>query len=960
MLGTGHPQFHAQTGLTLAGLLRLVTLALGLLGVVTFISVNSRHVSEPTVTPIAALADEGFNADQARTRLRDVPRDQTAAGDRSDRPFWLRALGLNDRAIEHNRLLIGDKTLRSLAVQLRDTDGVVVKEFFANRHTKTGRLLPFHGGFMLDLTGSRADEAIIKARSVGSTKFSISTQSSTALDATIDASHRLAAMLAGAMLALAAFTAVIASFTYSTPLAAASLWIVSLLGVTCITLGYDMMWLEYGGPPIVELRFKQTVLALFMVSSCLLYYCIFRRALAHIGAFLTIQRMTKAVSIVVPVMALLLPTSIYLPLFWSLAIVILTYHAKLTLSISRQHESVTVTTFAWSWGAISACILAEIAYAAGLVTRVPGISFEAGAIVGAFFAASAAASTYRIERIRRKHATERSRQVARQYREIYNQVPTGLLSLDSDGLITNANPMAKVMLGCVDMEGLSLAESLGSACEGLTASTLMRKSPIEVQTNNLTLSLDAIATRNGTEVTMTDVSAMAKLHETLDHQATHDYVTGALSWYGLERRFGNFENEQFVVFHLELTNLGMLTKLHGKAVSDAALEHLYERLDHESTSDRTIARVGNGDFVVLWPLDETPDPEAAAKRMSNAVSALPYQYQFVSLRFETCAGLAYTGPTVTVTEALAHAQRAAHENHTSGRNELTVFDPSGPLNKRLNEERYWDAFIQSDKRFENLELWAQPIVPLQSEHSRCNLEILLRVRDTYGEIQPPGGFLDAAYRHSLMPAVDYAIVKSALEFLSGHPDLGKEIGYVSVNLSSVSVNSAQFLSDLTILIAKHPVAAGLLCLEITESVALTDLESVRNFTSEMNALGITLALDDFGSGYTSFSYVKSLPAKILKLDGSFVSDIVTSAESRSIVTSVVALGHGLGMSCVAEWVTSAEAAQILREIGCDFGQGFHYSAAKPLSDWGVSLSLDPQRPGQKRSLSPQALTPATN
>lgn len=950
-----HFQSPLQSGLSLAGMLRLVTLLLGLVGVVTFISVNSRHLSEPVPTQISATVDTGFNAEQAHNQLAEASTDQEKAGDRSSRPFWILARGFDDREPEHNRLIVGNKSLRTVAVQLRNSQGGIVKEFYADRSTTDSRLKPFHGGFTLDLSGLKFTEALFKVRSVGSTRFTVSLQSAAELGASIDASHRLAAMLAGAMLALAAFTAVIATFTYSTPLAAAAFWIVSLLGVTCITLGYDLMWLEYRVSAFVELRFKQTVLALFMVSSCLLFYCIFRRELAHIGSFLSVQRLTKSVSVGVPLMALMLPTSIFLPIFWSLSLAVLAYHASVTMRIARQHTSVTAPIFAWSWGAISICIVAEILYAVGLVTRIPGLSFEAGAIVGAFFAASAAASSFRIERIRRKKATARSRQVARQYREIYNRVPTGLLSVSSDGLITNANPTARAMLGLATLDGIEVSQALGQPDQALTAEMMLQADPLEYQVNGLTLSLKSIATPNGVEVTMSDVSAMAKLHETLQHQATHDYVTGALSSHGLEQHLEGIENGDRAVLHLELTNLGMLTKLHGKAVTDFALQQFYERVCQEAGAGRVIARIGNGDFVVLWKSGETTEPLTQARRLSAELSATPYQHEYISLRFEVSGGLAHAGVDVSVTEALAHAQRASQENHATASEDITVFDPSGPLNQRLNEERYWDAFVQSDRRFDYLELWAQPIVPLQENDRHCCLEVLMRVRNRDGEVQAPGGFLDAAYRHSLMPSVDYFVVKSALEFFTENSDLGKKIGYVSVNLSSVSVNSAQFLSELTILISRYPVAAGLLCLEITESVALTDLQSVRNFTSEMNSLGITLALDDFGSGYTSFSYVKSLPAKILKLDGSFVSDIVSSAESRSIVTSVVALGHGLGMTCVAEWVTSAEAANILRDIGCDYAQGFHYCAAKPLQDWGTILSIEAETVGETLTSLPTGL-----
>lgn len=216
-------------------------------------------------------------------------------------------------------------------------------------------------------------------------------------------------------------------------------------------------------------------------------------------------------------------------------------------------------------------------------------------------------------------------------------------------------------------------------------------------------------------------------------------------------------------------------------------------------------------------------------------------------------------------------------------------------------------------------------------------EVLIRMRGENGSVIPPGKFIGAAERNGLMAQIDRWVLRNTLEWLDDHPAHRERLSFATINISGASLNDTRFVDDAFAMIAEHPLAMPKLCFEITESVALHDLGSTRRFVDRVRMYGSKLALDDFGAGYTSFNYLKEIPADFIKIDGSFVRDINRNPANYAITRTIVELTHELGMRSIAEWAETPDTIASLIELGVDYGQGF--GLVRPIAPDIVTAAL---------------------
>ena len=246
--------------------------------------------------------------------------------------------------------------------------------------------------------------------------------------------------------------------------------------------------------------------------------------------------------------------------------------------------------------------------------------------------------------------------------------------------------------------------------------------------------------------------------------------------------------------------------------------------------------------------------------------------------------------------------------------------------------------LAAGHEIEGLFLEMQPIVSLHHPQQSLNFEVLLRMRDEVGGRVPIERLLRAAEHAGCMSTVDRWVLRSTLRWLSEQREQLPANQFVCLNLSAASLNDERFIQDAYAMLEAHPDVAPRLCLEITESVALHDIGNTRRFIDRVRGCGARVALDDFGAGYTSFSYLKNLPADILKIDGSFIVNMNRHPANVAIVEAIVSLAQNLGMKTIAEWAEDFETVETLAEIGVDYVQG-----------WALSRPLAPERIAAARS-----------
>jgi len=285
-------------------------------------------------------------------------------------------------------------------------------------------------------------------------------------------------------------------------------------------------------------------------------------------------------------------------------------------------------------------------------------------------------------------------------------------------------------------------------------------------------------------------------------------------------------------------------------------------------------------------------------------------------------------PSRSSAATLALADAALHEAKETGRNRCVTWaeDPGG--RRQLDELGRWAARVRDALRQDRLRLLAQRIVSLDTGETQHE-EALVRLVDDSGGLVSPGAFLAAAEKFGLMPALDRWVVSKAVRILESSP--GRRL---FVNLSGTSLGDRALLSELEALVARSGLSPGALTFEITETAAIADLPGLQRWAARLKELGCGFALDDFGTGFSSFSYLQALPVDLVKIDGSFVRDLDANPTNRALVNAMVAVSHALGRTVVAEMVERAPVAEILRDLGVEYGQGWFWGRPEPIEGDG--------------------------
>jgi EAL domain-containing protein (putative c-di-GMP-specific phosphodiesterase class I) len=291
---------------------------------------------------------------------------------------------------------------------------------------------------------------------------------------------------------------------------------------------------------------------------------------------------------------------------------------------------------------------------------------------------------------------------------------------------------------------------------------------------------------------------------------------------------------------------------------------------------------------------------------------------------------------------MSAADVACYSAKDMGRNRVQLYKPDDvPARHR---EMHWVSKLSRACDESRFELFYQPIVPIGStarEHEREHFELMLRLRDESGALITPAEFIPAAERYNVMPSIDRWVVREALDRLVHRTGSGVKPFTIAVNLSGTSLNDERFLEYLIAELSLSDLVAGAMCFEITETAAIANLSSVVYFMRELKARGCHFALDDFGSGLSSFMYLKTLPVDYLKIDGQFVENVTRDRVDRSMVEAISQVGRTMGIQTIAERVESPEVLAELGRLGVGYAQGFHI--AEPRSTREFPYLREPTR-----------------
>jgi EAL domain-containing protein (putative c-di-GMP-specific phosphodiesterase class I) len=284
-------------------------------------------------------------------------------------------------------------------------------------------------------------------------------------------------------------------------------------------------------------------------------------------------------------------------------------------------------------------------------------------------------------------------------------------------------------------------------------------------------------------------------------------------------------------------------------------------------------------------------------------------------------------PGQTLSEVLRIADMACYTAKDKGRNRVHVYRADDAELRQRHGEMEWVARLNRALEADRFALHRQRIVPLAGRGG-LHWEFLVKLRGDDEALIAPGTFIPAAERYNLMPALDRWVVRHAFAHLAQRRDAAVEAFFI--NVSGATVGDEQFADYVTAQLKRHRLPARIVAFEITETAVIANFSSALAFIERVKALGCRIALDDFGSGMSSFSYLKTIPADYLKIDGGFIVGMLDDPMDSAIVESINRVGHVAGLQTIAEWVESEAVRRRLTEVGVDYGQGFGIERPVPV------------------------------
>jgi diguanylate cyclase (GGDEF)-like protein/PAS domain S-box-containing protein len=534
-----------------------------------------------------------------------------------------------------------------------------------------------------------------------------------------------------------------------------------------------------------------------------------------------------------------------------------------------------------------------------------------------------------------------------------HSIGDGVITTDLQGRVRYLNPVAETLTGCV------LAESVGKPIETVyrvqdqaTGSPLANPARLCLAEDTLIsgVNLAQLVSADGHSYAVEEtaapirgkagktIGAVLVFHDVteareasrkLAYQATHDALTGLFNRREFERQVEdalrdakeNGTNHAFC--YMDLDQFKVVNDTCGHIAGDGLLIELATMLRHRVRETDTVARLGGDEFGILMrniPLNEA---RALAEDVRNRIRDYRYLWEGQTFEVGISIGVVPIRPdTGTAGDIFSNADIACFVAKDKGRNQIHVSSLDDVEQARRHLEMQWSVRIPSALENDRFVLHFQkihPLDPASEEAPRC--ELLVRMLEEDGSLILPGRLIPAAERFRHMPEIDRWVVRNALQLIARH---GATLGLAAyaINLSGQSLGQEDLLDFVKREILRSGVRPSLITFEITETAAIRNVSHAARFMTELKKMGCQFALDDFGSGLSSFGYLKMLPVDYLKIDGSFVRNMVHDEHDHSIVVAITQIAKTLKIACVAEFIEDEATLLALKEIGVDYGQGY--------------------------------------
>ncbi|WP_017446074.1 EAL domain-containing protein [Gayadomonas joobiniege] len=455
-----------------------------------------------------------------------------------------------------------------------------------------------------------------------------------------------------------------------------------------------------------------------------------------------------------------------------------------------------------------------------------------------------------------------------------------------------------------------------------------------------------IANKNGETLligSVLEISQRKRAEQKLQYMATHDSLTGLINRSAFEKSLRTLLteaqalNSRHTLLYMDLDQFKLINDTCGHRAGDLLLVQIADRFKVELGSNDSIARFGGDEFCVLMENQFGEQAYQTANALKHAVDEFRFVWEGRSFSLGVSIGLIeLNAENSNLSEVLSHADAACYTAKERGRNRIHQYIPADEDMQARQNEMLQVSEITEALTQDRFELYFQSIQSLQTKEDGLHYEILLRMRDATGRLLSPSQFLPAAERYSQMSRIDRWVIENYFCWLSEHPDHLEALAKGAINLSGLSLSDDEMQAFVLNCFDKYQIPYHKICFEVTETVAIMQLDKTLSFIHCFKDLGCSFSLDDFGSGFSSYVYLKNLPVDYLKIDGSFVKDMLVDPVDKAMVKSIYEVACAIGVKTIAEFVESKEIKEELFTIGVNYAQGYGISKPSPLTD--ISLA----------------------
>ena len=528
----------------------------------------------------------------------------------------------------------------------------------------------------------------------------------------------------------------------------------------------------------------------------------------------------------------------------------------------------------------------------------------------------------------------------------------GVISTDQHLVIEYLNPAAEELTGwrfeeaqgkniddifrgfheetCEPLEDpLSVAIRCSRAIKAVRPTLLIKRDGTEMYIESTASPIrDGSGAVSGGVLVFHDVSESRELNRKLSNHASHDILTGLVNRREFESRLerslrsARAREVSYALCHLDVDQFKIINDTCGHSAGDALLGQVGALLKTKIRGRDTLARLGGDEFGVLLESCTLEDALRMADQLRETIRSYKFVWEERTFRLGCSVGVVpITGDSEDVAALLSAADSACAAAKEAGRNRVYSFQENDIDLMRRRREMQWAARINNALEESRFELYRMTILPLQKPVQGAHYELLLRMTDEAGEIVSPDNFIAAAERFGITPAIDRWVIENAFRWLVSEADERERLGLCSINLSGQSLGDDKFLPFVIDQFHRSGIDATKICFEITETAAIASFSQANRFIQALKELGCKFALDNFGTGLSSFGYLKHFPVDFLKIDGSFVKEILHDPIDREMVRSINEIGHLTGKLTIAEFAENAEIISVLRRLGVDYAQG---------------------------------------